>query len=130
MNRLRSVSTVLKMPQPDYEKILAKQLAMNRHTWAALLRHGVTEQSKLRLDFSYSAPNRGAAEGFRLLLQEETDFEVRVDSDGSFLRRRWRVEGTTQRTAVSLAILDEWVDWMVNAGKECSCEFDGWGTSG
>ena len=130
MNRLRSVSTVLKMPQPDYEEILAKQLAMNRHTWAALLRHGVTEQSKFALDFSYSAPNRGAAEGLRLLLQEQTDFEVRVDSDGSFLRRRWRVEGTTQRTAVSPTILDEWVDWMVTAGKECSCEFDGWGTSG
>lgn len=130
MNTLRSEFTVFKMPQPRYDEILAKQLAMNRQTWAALLRHGVTEQSKLRLDFSYSAPSRAAADGLRSLLQEQTDFEVRVDSDGSFLRRRWRVEGTTQRTAVSPAILDDWVEWMVTAGKECSCEFDGWGTSG
>ena len=83
-----------------------------------------------RLHFSYNAPNRKAAEGLRSLLQEQTDFEVRVDSDGSFFRRRWRVEGTTQRTAISPAILDQWVAWMVSAGEEISCEFEGWGTSG
>jgi Regulator of ribonuclease activity B len=118
------------MPPTSYEYILAKHLAMNRQTWAVLLRHGVTEQSKLRLDFSYSTRSRQAAEGLRSLLEEQTDYELRVESDGSFLRRRWRVEGTTQKTAISPKILDQWVIWMVNVGRECSCEFDGWGTSG
>jgi Regulator of ribonuclease activity B len=112
-----------------YENILQKQLAMNRQTWAALQKHGVTEESQLRLDFSFNAPNREAADKLCVLLQEQTDYSVKVESVGSFLRRRWRVEGSTQNTAVSPAILDQWVTWMVSAGKERACDFDGWGTS-
>jgi regulator of ribonuclease activity B len=117
------------MPDTHYEDTLADQLTMNRQTWAALQQHGVTEQSELRLDFSYNAPSRDDANGLRALLQEQTDYDVRVESGGSFLRRKWRVEGTTQKTAISPAILDQWVTWMVTAGKEPSCDFDGWGTS-
>ena len=113
----------------QYEEIVAKQLAMNRETWAVLQRHGVNEESRLRLDFSYNAPNREAAEKLRALLKEQTDYDAAVASSGSFLRRKWRVEGTTKGTAVSPAILDQWVTWMVIAGKERSCDFDGWGTS-
>jgi Regulator of ribonuclease activity B len=111
------------------KELLARQLAMNKQTWSALKSHGVTGQSELRLDFSFNAPNREAAESLVAFLHEETDYELRVTSSGSFLRRRWRVDGTTQATTVSLEILDEWVTWMVIAGKEKECEFDGWGTS-
>jgi hypothetical protein len=45
-----------------YETLLSRQLLMNQQTWAALQSHGVTEQTELRLDFSYDAPNREAAE--------------------------------------------------------------------
>jgi hypothetical protein len=117
------------MPDLHYENILAKQLTMNRQTWAALQKHGVTEERQLRLDFSFKAPNREAAARLCELLQEQTDYEVKVESDGSLLRRKWRVEGRTQNTAVSPAILDQWVTWMVSAGKKHSCDFDGWGTS-
>jgi hypothetical protein len=117
------------MADADYHSILVKQIAMNRETWSALQRHGVTEESQLRLEFSFNAPNRQAADGLCALLQEQTDYDVRVQSDGSFLRRRWRVEGRTKNTAVSPTILDQWVTWMVSAGKERSCDFDGWGTS-
>jgi hypothetical protein len=116
------------MTDAHYEQILATQLAMNRQTWAVLQQHGVTEQSQLRLDFSYNAPSKDAAEALVALLKDQTDYEVRVESSGSFLRRKWRVEGTTQKTAVSPQILDQWVDWMVTAGKERVCDFDGWGT--
>lgn len=117
------------MSDSEYENIVEKQLAMNRQTWAALQRHGVTEGRQLRLDFSYNAPNRGAADELCALLRAQTDYEVTVESAGSFLRRKWRVEGRTQETAVSPAILDQWVTWMDAAGKERSCDFDGWGTS-
>jgi hypothetical protein len=113
-----------------FDELLAKHLTMNRMTWTVLQRHGVTQQSKLRLDFSYNAPNRAAADGLAALLRDETDYDVRVESQGSLLRRRWLVEGRTQTTSISPAILDEWVTWMVTAGKEWSCEFDGWGTGG
>jgi hypothetical protein len=58
-----------------------------------------------------------------------TDYDVRIGSSGSFFRRRWRVESTTQETKISQEILDQWVTWMVAAGGECGCDFDGWGTS-
>jgi hypothetical protein len=115
------------MEDTHYEDILGKQLAMNRQTWAALQKHGVAEGRQLRLDFSYNAPNRVAADTLCVLLRGQTDYEVEVESGGSFLRRKWRVEGRTHNTAVSPALLDQWVTWMVNAGKEQSCDFDGWG---
>jgi hypothetical protein len=117
------------MPDDHYEKILSAQLAMNRQTWVALQNHGVTEQSELRLDFSYNASNRKSADSLRTLLKDQTDYDVRIEATGSFLRRRWLVEGTTQNTTVSPQILDQWVTWMVVAGKENSCDFDGWGAS-
>jgi hypothetical protein len=117
------------MPDTHYEHILEQQIKMNRETWDALLRHGLTEQSQVRLDFSYNASNSKAADALRALLLEQTDYDVRVESGGSFLGRKWRVEGRTQETTISPAILDEWVAWMVTAGKETACDFDGWGTS-
>ena len=117
------------MEDRHYAVILAKQLAMNRQTWAALQKHGVTTESTLRLDFSYNAASRETAERLCALLREQTDYEVSVESSGSFLRRKWRAEGRTQETAVSPEILDRWATWMVTAGKERSCDFDGWGTS-
>jgi hypothetical protein len=91
------------MQDTHYETVLAKQLAMNRQTWAALQRHGVTAESTLRLDFSYNAASREAAENFCALLQEQTDYQVNVESSGSFLRRKWRVEGGTQRLVYPLS---------------------------
>ncbi|HKR61788.1 MAG TPA: hypothetical protein VJS64_19030 [Pyrinomonadaceae bacterium] len=116
------------MRDADYDKLLAKQLAMNQQTWSTLKAHGATEQSELRLDFLYNAPNREAADALRAFLHDETDYDIRVESAGSILRRKWRVEGKTQPTTISPGILDEWVTWMVIAGKEKNCEFDGWGT--
>jgi hypothetical protein len=117
------------MQNTHYDELLARQLVMNRQTWIALQEHGATEQTELRLDFSYNASNRESADALCAFLRDETDYEIRIESGGSLLRRKWRVEGTTQATKVSPAILDEWVTWMVIAGKEKACDFDGWGTS-
>ena len=76
------------MQDRHYEDILAKQLAMNRQTWAVLQKHGVTEESKVHLDFSCNAPSRRAADELCALLREQTDYEVMVESAGSFLRRK------------------------------------------
>ena len=118
------------MQNSHYDELLARQLVMNRQTWVALQGHGATEETELRLDFAFNAANHESADGLCAFLRAETDYEVRVESCGSLLRRKWRVEGTTQATKVSPAILDEWVTWMVIAGKEKGgCDFDGWGTS-
>jgi Regulator of ribonuclease activity B len=115
------------MTVPDYEANLARQLSMNRETWRTLQEHGVSETAPIRIDFTYYAPNRKAADALQTLIKQQTDYDVAVQQEGRLLRRTWRVEGSTQPQAVSLSILDQWVQWMVVAGKECSCVFDGWG---
>jgi Regulator of ribonuclease activity B len=111
----------------QYDDILKRQLQMNSQTWAALQAHGVTPESQVRLDFSYHAPGRDAAQSLVSLVRNQTDYDVQAKTTGSLLNRKWRVEGTTQSTVISLEILDQWVTWMVTAGKEQGCDFDGWG---
>jgi hypothetical protein len=111
-------------------QVLAQQLAMNKQSWAALQEYGVTDESELRLDFFYVAPSQAEAEGLRTFIEAETDYDVRVGSQGGgFMKKKtWLVTGTTQPTKVTQEILDEWVAWMVAAGFEHGgCEFDGWG---
>src|SRR5437868_12758644 len=110
-----------------YRRLLAKQLVMNEETWGRLRTHGVDEGTQLRLDFSYSAADRASAESLKGVLSDQTDYDVKVQSTGTFTKR-WTVTGSTHPTAVSNAILDQWVDWMVTAGLHQNCEFDGWGT--
>ena len=110
-----------------YRRLLAKQLTMNEESWRALQSHGVTEATELRLDFSYVAPAEANALALKGVLEEETDYTVQARSEGALLRKRWIVVGSTQLVAVSPAILDQWVDWMVTAGLHQNCEFDGWG---
>ena len=104
------------------QDVLARQLAMTSQTWEALKAHGVTEDTELRLDFAYRAPDRDSADVLALFLKDETDYEVQVEAD--------TVTGSTQGTTISPEILDQWVEWMVLAGYENGrCEFDGWGTA-
>ena len=111
-----------------YRRLLAKQLVMNEETWRTLQRSGVSEATQLRLDFAYVAPDRASAEALKGVLDEQTDYEVSVQSSGALLRKNWSVVGSTRQTTVSAQVLDQWVDWMVTAGLHQNCEFDGWGT--
>ena len=93
----------------------------------ALQDAGVTEQTELRLDFFYeSAGSTGDAQ-LADLLRRETDYDVQIQDGG---KKGYGVTGTTQPTAVDLTTLNEWVTWMVRAGRENgNCKFDGWGAA-
>jgi hypothetical protein len=112
-----------------YDDVLKRQLRMNSQTWAALQVRGITPESQVRLDFSYNALGRDAAKALVALIRNQTDYDVQAKTTGGFLNRKWLVEGTTQATAISLEMLDQWVTWMVTAGIEQGCDFDGWGAS-
>jgi hypothetical protein len=111
---------------------VARQRVMSQDTWWTLQKHGVTENTRLRLDFLYFADNESKAQALVQHLNSETDYHVSVEPAarpvGLFFKRgRWVVRGTTKETAVSLEILIDWVTWMVVAGFKAGCEFDGWG---
>ncbi len=106
----------------DPQDVIAHQRAMNAQTWATLQEHGVTEGTDLRLDFTFQAPNKHAAEELAAYLRQETDYDVSASKNA--------VTGSTQPTTVSPSVLDEWVGWMVAAGYEKGrCRFDGWGAA-
>jgi len=110
-----------------YQRLLARQLAMNEQTWRALQAHGITEAAELVLEFSYVAPSEAKAQALKAVLEDETDYTVEIRTEGGPFRRRYGVVGATQPTQLSPTILDQWVDWMVTAGLHQDCEFDGWG---
>jgi len=108
-----------------YEQLLELQLERNRDVWAELREHDVEDDMLLRLGFLYLAPGKAEAKSVVAFLRAETDYEVRARTrpeDGA-----WLVIGTTQPTPVSLARLDDWVEWMIAAGAaEGPCAFDSW----
>jgi hypothetical protein len=116
--------------EEDWEQeVIEAQLELNRDSWFELQQHGVTEETELRLEFFYVAPDERAARALAEALLEDTEYEVGVESSGGGMLKRkdWAVNGTTHPTVVSQEILDEWVAWMVMVGLENGCDFEGWG---
>ena len=110
--------------EADFQKLLSSQLSMTHETWKRLQSHGVNEQTPLKLDFLYYAPTRQSAESCKNhLLQYEYKVSIWQENNES-----WVVEGQTQSTEVNKEILLQWVDYMVSAGWQYGCHFDGWGT--
>ena len=113
----------------DPDENLALQLAMNRETFSRLQEMGLKPDTQVQLDFSYIVPGKREASGLAQLLQSETDYDVEVSSTGTFFTKSWHLEGRTRETPINLPMLDQWVRWMVAAGANHNCQFDGWGTS-
>ena len=118
----------LRSNTPAAESCCRIQRAMNKQTWAALTARGVTTQTPLTLEFTFYARTQTTAEELKKLLAHVTDYAVDVKPDPASPDGQWVVEGHTQPTPVSPEILDEWVAWMIRAGLNYNCEFDGWGT--
>ena len=108
----------------NYQEIIENQLAMNQISWQKLVQNGLTSDDEVRLDFWYYTTNKENAESLKVFLQNETDYEVSIEASNNSVRS---INGQTQKTEISLAILNEWVEWMVLAGQEFECQFDGWG---
>lgn len=102
----------------------AEQITRTRATWARLLSLGVGEETLLSLDFSYAVPSYQQANSLKQFLANETDYELRVIASDD----QWRVEGRSQSSRVTLAVLEDWVRWMSAAGIRHGALFDGWGT--
>lgn len=112
-------------------QIVVHQQELNEATWATLQSNGVGEHTRLRLDFTFYAPDRAAAERLLAGLRARTDYVVEAVAPSSeSASSSWKVIGLTQGTTVSGEILDDWVRWMTVAGWAYGeCRFDGWSTA-
>ena len=89
--------------------------------------HGVNLETELQLDFTYYAPSKEKAERLKSVLSKY-EYSVALEKTGCLPWSKWLVSGRTSKTTVTLEKLNQWVLWMVIAGKESDSEFDGWGT--
>ncbi len=112
----------------DYDADLQTELTRNRTLWKMLQDNGVTDKSRLCLDFFFYARTRKSAEALAALLLKRYGYKATVEAKGWLFWRRWAIMGTTERMAVSQDALDQWVTRMVNAARETEADFDGWGT--
>jgi hypothetical protein len=111
-----------------FKRLLEQQLAMNPRTWAALNEKGVDEQTLIVIEFSFTAPDKNAARYLEKVLKARTNFVTELLSEGSRLKRHWRLVGHTQPSTASIEMLNDWVTFMVTLGaKNGGCRFDGWG---
>lgn len=119
------------MPDPAderYRRLLAQQLEMNPRTWAALEERGVGAQTLLVIEFSFTAPGKQEAQELVEVLGRRTNFTTQMLTEGSRLKRHYRVVGHTQPATASVDMLNDWVTFMVTLGaKNGECRFDGWG---
>jgi hypothetical protein len=112
-----------------FEQLLELQLKANPLIWDNLRSRGMTPDSELRLAFLYVAPGQSEAEQLEAFLRDETDYVVKAHSqrESRFAQRDWFVAGTTQPAVITLATVNEWVEWMIAAGASNGpCAFDGW----
>ena len=107
--------------KPDFEKILSSQLNMLDTLWERFVEHGVTDETKLVLEFDFICPNKEAANNLDIAL-EDYESHVNKNTEG-----QWEVSGKSDPTQVSKEILTQWIDFMVSLGCDHDCEFDGFG---
>jgi hypothetical protein len=110
---------------PLCRTLLHRHLAAAMETWRLLQRNGVDEYSELTLNFFYETPEEEKALALLTHLKAETDYELDIACKG-FLRKRWRVSGTTPASSLTLNLLNDWVRHMVLAGARFGCGFLGW----
>lgn len=110
------------------QELISHQQALNKTTWRALQKNGLRPEQEVELDFFYYCADNKGASSLKQFLESETDYEVSVRPAPDGSENEWSVVGKTQKTVISPEVLDEWVEWMILAGQEFKCEFDGWGT--
>ena len=110
------------------QELISYHQALNKRTWRTLQENSLTSDQEVELDFFYYCTDNKGANLLKHFLESETDYQVSVRPAPDGSEKEWSVVGKTQKTAISPEILDEWVEWMILAGEEFKCEFDGWGT--
>jgi len=108
--------------------IIAKQLAMNTQTLAALQQAGLKPDTAVQLDFTFVAPDRGTGAVLKSHLEQNDCLDVELRKRPGLFARKVDVVGKSKPMTVDAEILDSWVRWMVVQGVSHDCDFDGWGT--
>lgn len=113
--------------EAQFKENLVRQTTMTPQTLAQLYEHGVSEDSKLKLEyFFYTNSENKAASLHKALgeLQYSGEYRQSASDDSIYIVTGWTVPiSMSKDSAVS------WTESMCRIGFEHDSEFDGWGTN-
>ncbi|QDL54896.1 hypothetical protein [Rhodoferax aquaticus] len=109
----------------SFEEFRIGHLVRTAAVWTRLSELGTTEESLVNFDFSFSAPSKAAVEALKETL---STYPIEVQSRG-FLKKRYTVTGSTGAIAWNEAQLLKWVDYLIQAGQDANCKFEGCGAN-
>jgi hypothetical protein len=115
------------LTEQAFRQKLTKQMKMSPLTVAQLRKHGVTEDSSLKLEFFFYTDRDEKALALSKAL---SGLEYKVESgpaagDSTLLV----VTGWTTPLKMTESEVVAWTEKMCRLGYEHDCEFDGWGTN-
>ncbi len=113
--------------EPDFEANRTKQITMAPQTMGQLREYGVTDGSKLKLEYFFYTNTREKAGGLATELADrgyDGKHDVAAGDPSLFVITGW---------AKPMKMTDEavagWTGEICDLGYKFDCEFDGWGTN-
>lgn len=113
--------------EADFKSNRIKQITMAPQTMEQLRGYGVTDESKLKLEyFFYTNTKEKAGELARNLSNRGYDGTHDVSAGDPSL---FVITGWTTPLQMSNEVVAAWTGEMCDLGYKFDCEFDGWGTN-
>jgi len=109
----------------DFEEFRMAHLTRTAEVWRQLLELGVTEESELDFDFSFTTKNKKSVESLK---SELADYSLTVQVEG-FFNKTFTVSGNSGAISWTEEQLLKWTDYLIQVGADVGCEFSGCGTS-
>ena len=106
---------------------LAKQTTMSPQTVAQLMKHGVTDDTSLKLEFFVYTDKDGKGQELVKALRG-LDYTAECGPSAGESRLLLVTGWTTPINMTDSAVI-AWTDRMCRLSYEHDCEFDGWGTN-
>lgn len=105
-----------------HERIKNRRLAQAKVINSELVRHDVTGETDLILDFRFFTQDESGAKGIQSQLSENYDISISKDDD------YWLIDGTSRPYAVNLTTEQHlgWVEFMHDAALSHGCIFSTW----
>lgn len=100
-------------------------LLRSTELWKQLVELGVTEDSELDFDFQFIAKDKKSVDALKT---ELSSYPLTTCSEGMF-KKTYIVSGKSGPITWSEKQLLKWVDYLIQIGVDCGCEFDGCGAS-
>jgi len=112
--------------EKEYQKNLVRQLKWTPQTIAELRKNNVTENSELKLRYSFYTNSLYKAKSLAKEL-DKLNYKTEFAKD-SYNPKQFEITGWTTKIKIAEPVLLSWTKQMCQTGYKYDCDFDGWET--